>query len=88
MHRVFNIGSGKPSALIDFVNSAKKIYPDFNADIGPGLAHAGTGFNFYSVYNISRAKNELNYIPKYDIESGVAKYIETMEKLNIPANNN
>lgn len=84
IHRVFNIGSGVGSTLSDFAEAIKTVIPDFEADIGPGTDYASIG-NFYSIYDISRAKNELGYSPHYcNINDGVADYFDTMKKLNIP----
>jgi UDP-glucose 4-epimerase len=82
-HRVFNIGTGVGSTLLNFTNAVKKIFPEFEADIGPGLDYLGIGFNTYCIYDISRAKDELGYNPQYSIDDGVADYIQTMRKLNI-----
>ena len=40
-------------------------------------------YNTYCVYDISRAKKELGYEPRYDVEKGVADYIEMMGLLKI-----
>jgi len=82
-HRTFNIGTGVPSSLLDFAESVRKIYPDFEAEIGPGLDPIEIGFNCYNVYDISRAKGELGYRPQYNIDNGVADYIQAMRDLNI-----
>lgn len=83
-HKVYNIGTGKSFGLRDFVAAAKKHYPEFHAEIGPGLDHVGSGFITYSIYDISRAKEELGYNPQCDVETGVARYIEDMKRLKIP----
>lgn len=83
-HKIFNIGTGKAFGLRDFAAAAKKHYPEFQAEIGPGLDHVGSGFITYSIYDISRSKEELGYAPQCDVETGVARYIETMKRLNIP----
>jgi UDP-glucose 4-epimerase len=82
-HRVFNIGTQTGATLMDFARAAQKIFPAFNFDIGPGLDHAGIGFNFYSRYDISRAENELTFSPKYNLEEAVVNYVGTMRKLGI-----
>ena len=82
-HRTFNIGTGVGSTLLDFSDAAREVFPKFKANIGPGLDHACIGFNTCSVYDISRAKNELGFNPKYSIDDGVKDYIETMQRLNI-----
>ncbi len=82
-HNTFNIGTGIGSTLMDFAETTQKIFPTFNFDIGPGIDHTGIGFNFYSIYDISRARNELDFVPKYCIADAINNYIETMRKLNI-----
>jgi nucleoside-diphosphate-sugar epimerase len=34
-----------------------------------------------SVYDISRARDELGYAPQYDLERGIADYLESLERL-------
>jgi len=82
-HRVFNIGTGVGSTLIDFAQAAQNVFPAFEFDIGPGLDHAGIGFNFYSIYDISRGKNELGFTSQYTLEEAIKDYIDTMQRLDI-----
>jgi len=82
-HRVFNIGSGYGSTLLELANAVKKIYPKADIEIGPGLNFFKIDHNVYNVYDISRAKRELGFSPQYDIEDGVKDYIETLRRLNI-----
>ena len=35
------------------------------------------------VYDISRARNELGYAPQYDVEKGVADYLESLRRLGV-----
>jgi UDP-glucose 4-epimerase len=64
------------------VRVLKGIYGDIDISIGGGLDYMATG-KFYGVYDISRARNELGYVPQYDLESGIKDYIETMERLKL-----
>ena len=82
-HRVFNIGSGKGSTLVDFANAIKKIYPKAEIEIGAGLDFFNIGYNVYSVYDISRAKEELKFSPQFALEDGVMDYVETLSQLGI-----
>lgn len=82
-HRVFNIGSGKGYTLVDLANVLKKIYPNCQIEIGPGLDYMSAGVPYYCVFDISRAKEELGYEPRYSLEEMVKDYIETMEKMGI-----
>lgn len=82
-HQVFNIGSGIGSTLLDFAGAVKKVYPKADIEIGPGLDFFRIGFNVYSVYDISRAKEELGFSPQYNLERGVRDYVETLHQLEI-----
>jgi UDP-glucose 4-epimerase len=82
-HRIFNIGRGEGSTLLDFADAVKTIYPKANIEIGQGLDYLKIGYNTYSVYDISRAKKEFNFSPQYNIEKGVKDYVETLQQLNI-----
>jgi len=80
-HRIFNIGSGVGVTLVDLANAVRKLYPNADIQIGPGLDYLG--HNVYSVYDISRAREELGYTPQYTLEEGVRDYVAMMDKLNI-----
>jgi len=82
-HRIFNLGSGKGTTLLDFTDAVKKIYPKANIEIGPGLDYLMRKYGVYHIFDISRAKKELGFKPHYDLEEGVRDYIETMNLLKI-----
>jgi UDP-glucose 4-epimerase len=82
-HHQFNIGTGVGSSLFDVARAARMLYPDAKIEIGPGIDPFGIGFNVYSVYDISRAKNEIGFTPRYDVEKGIRDYVETMKRLGI-----
>ncbi len=81
-HRVFNIGSGEGYKLEDIANAIRKIYPEAVFDIGPGLDYIGFG-RAYCIFDISRARDELDYRPKFTLEDAVSDYVGTMKQLNI-----
>ncbi len=82
-HSVFNIGSGVGYTLLDLAYAVKKIYPKADIEIGPGLDYLMKGHKTYSVYDISRAQKELGFSPEYDLDKGVADYVEMMKRLKI-----
>ncbi len=83
--RIYNIGTGVGFTLKDIAKATKSLYPDFEYEIGPGLNYrrspepAGS----YSIYDISRAVNELNYKPTTNLEVGITRYVDTMKRLKI-----
>jgi nucleoside-diphosphate-sugar epimerase len=82
--RVFNIGTGVGKTLIDFSNAVKKIYPDADIRIGPGLDYLGIKYNTYCVFDISRARDELGFSPEFNLDRAVEDYVETMNRLGLP----
>ena len=77
--RVYNIGSGVGSSLGDIASAVKKLIPKAEIEIGPGDNFLGTPYPPHGVYDISRARTELGYAPEYDIERGVADYLESLK---------
>ncbi len=49
-------------------------------EVGPGM---GGPLEVCSILSIDRAKKELGYSPKYDLEAGVIDYVDTMRRLDI-----
>lgn len=82
-HSIFNIATGVGVTLLDFARVVQNLYPGAEIEIGPGLDFLMKSHNTYSVFDITRAKNELGFYPQYDIERGVADYIEMMHLLKI-----
>ncbi len=84
-HNVFNVGTGKGETLQHMIDILNKIFGELPITIGPGLnfqERPGKDL-LYSVFNIDRARKELGYSPRYDLEAGVRDYIEWMRRLDI-----
>ena len=79
--RVYNIGSGVGHTLRDFEAVLRRHFPKADIQIGPGLNFFGSAYPASSVYDISRARQELGYAPAYDLEAGIADYIETFRRI-------
>jgi UDP-glucose 4-epimerase len=78
---VYNIGTGIGLTLNDFARVIRKYLPDAKIDIGPGLNFLGMPYPASNVYDISRARNELGYQPEYDLERGIADYLDSLKRL-------
>jgi len=88
-YSVYNIASGRSCTVGDLVKIIKKILPQAEIEVGPGLldymgAPIGKGYKMpqKGALDITRAKQDLGYTPKYDLETGLKKYI-TWFKQNI-----
>lgn len=58
-------------------------FPAAKIDIGPGLDFLQMGVNYYSVLDIDRARQDYGYEPKFTLASGVAHYVEAMQRLGL-----
>ena len=70
-NQTFNITSGKSRSLNDLVNILKKYYPNLKINNSKKkLIRPKRG-----ALDISKAKKILKYQPKFNLESGIKKYI-------------
>uniref|UniRef100_UPI0013004277 NAD-dependent epimerase/dehydratase family protein n=1 Tax=Nocardia aurea TaxID=2144174 RepID=UPI0013004277 len=79
---VYNIGTGRPATLHDFATAVRTRFPQAAIDIGPGFEFLGIG-PVHCVMDISRAEQDLGYAPEYDLEAGVADYVDSLDKLGL-----
>ncbi len=82
-HRIFNIGTGKGESFHRLIEIVGNIFGGVDIEIGPGLNPLGTPESGYMVMNIDRARKELGFSPRYDLEAGIKDYIETLRRLDI-----
>lgn len=81
--RVFNVGRGEPSTMREFANAVRRVIPNATIEVGAGLDYYGSGIPYYSVYDISRARQQLAFTPRFDMEAGVRDYVDTMRRLGL-----
>ena len=82
-HSVYNIGAGRGATLVDFADAVTSVIPGADIEIGDGLDYLGMGVNYYCIFDLTRARTDLGYEPRFDIEAGVRDYIATMERLGL-----
>jgi UDP-glucose 4-epimerase len=83
--RVFNIGTGVGVTLKDVAAVLRRHLPNAVIEVGPGLNFLGLPYPMHGVYDISRARKELGYQPEYDLERGIADYLESLQRLKLQA---
>lgn len=76
-HSVFNIATGIPTSVGDVAKLAQK-YSRFhvNVELGPGQL-----MKRCEALDISRAKEELGFEPKFNLEVGIQKYADWLYKV-------
>jgi UDP-glucose 4-epimerase len=82
-HSVYNIASGEAHTLVEFADAVRAVVPGADIEIGPGLDFFDMGVNYYCCFDISRARADLGFAPRFSFEAGVRDYVETMQRLGL-----
>ena len=70
-HRIYNIGGGASVPNKDVIAAARKLKPDLDLKLQPGLSPAG---RTNVAMDMRRMKEDVGFEPEYDIERGLADY--------------
>jgi UDP-glucose 4-epimerase len=81
--RVYNIGSGVGFTLHDFAGVLRKRIPGADIRIGPGANFLGMPYPPHGIYDVTRARNELGFSPEYDLDRGIADYLDSLERMRL-----
>lgn len=79
--RVFNIGSGLPTSLGEFATAVRTLFPRADIEVGDGLDYWGMGKQYYSVLDVTRAREQLGFTPKFNLADGLRDYIGVLDRL-------
>jgi UDP-glucose 4-epimerase len=82
-HSVYNIASGEAHTLDEFADAVRTVVPGADIEIGPGLDFFDMGVNYYCRFDISRAREDLGFSPRFSFEAGVRDYVDTMRRLGL-----
>jgi UDP-glucose 4-epimerase len=76
-HRIYNISSDGPIKYREFAQAVKKAVPGTQISLQPGH---GSRRRPNAYMDVTRIKEETGYRPQYDLERGVAEYIDWLRK--------
>jgi UDP-glucose 4-epimerase len=79
----YNISRGIGTTLHDFADAVRRQIPTAQIEIGGGLDYHGLGASYCGIMDNARAREDLGFIPQFDLDRGVAHYVETMKKLQL-----
>ncbi len=79
----YNIASGQGRTLKDFSDAVSKAIPDADIAIGPGLDFFDMGVNYYAVFDTTRAREDLGFVPRFSLEESIRDYISIMQRLGL-----
>lgn len=77
-HRIYNLASGKAYTFGQTAEIVKELVPGASIEVGPGLLTYSMGQE--GAIDLSRAREDLGYTPKYDLRDGLKDYIEWYRK--------
>jgi UDP-glucose 4-epimerase len=80
---LYNISRGVGTTLHDFADAVRKVVPNAQIEIGGGLDYHGLGVSRSGLMDNSRARADLGFEPQFDLDRGVAHYVETLTRLKI-----
>jgi UDP-glucose 4-epimerase len=75
----YNIGAGVGLTPRDVADEVKRLIPEADIQIGPGLG--STDEPRAAVYDITRAQQDLGFYPQFTLRKSVVDYIETLRGL-------
>lgn len=78
----YHIATGASPSLREIVEIVKELVPGADLSIGPGPYDFGRGIATVrkGALDVSRARAELGYVPKYDIRAGIAANVEATRR--------
>ena len=80
-HTSYHFGTGNATSLIEFGHIVNELFPKAKIEIGKGLGYYGKGtIGIQCALDCTRAKNDLGFVPDYDLKSGVKDYVAWLEK--------
>ena len=81
--RIFNIGSGTMHSATQVAETVRKILPEADIEIGTGLsALEQSDMRARGTLDLTAARQQLKYEPRYSLEAGIRDYIEMYEAAN------
>jgi UDP-glucose 4-epimerase len=78
-YSAYNIGTGVGVTLKDFAGEVKRLIPQADIHIGPGLSVMDEPRA--SVFDISRAQQDLGFSPRFPTAKAVEDYVTTLKRL-------
>lgn len=78
-HTAYNIGSGTLATLKDFAREVRRVLPAADIEVGPGISEEWP--NDKCLYDISRARADLGFEPRFAIGAAVEDYIGLLQQI-------
>lgn len=80
--RVYQIGSGRLASLVDVAAAVRRHFPDADIQIGPGLDFKDLGRRTGCLFDLTRARTEIGYEPRFSLEAAVDDYLALLDRVD------
>ena len=77
----YNISNGRGYTLHELAAAVRRIRPDADIEISPGLNYMGWDTNYAGVLDNTRAREDLGFTPSFDLDAAIADYAARMKAL-------
>jgi len=78
-HSAYNIGTGVGATLKDFAEEVKRLIPQADIQVGPGLSVLNEPRA--AIFDIARARQDLGFSPRFPTAKAVEDYVTTLRRL-------
>lgn len=76
--QAYNISRNVGTTLHDFADAVRRAVPGARIKIGPGVDYHRLGVQYYGLMDNQRARDDLGFVPRYNLATGVAHYVQTL----------
>jgi UDP-glucose 4-epimerase len=81
----YNIGMGGVT-LKEIAAEVKGLIPSADIEVGPGLHYMAGPVHPYCVFDHSRAREDLGFVPQFTLPGAIADYLESLKRIHGAAN--
>jgi UDP-glucose 4-epimerase len=71
----YNVASGIGQTMRQYADAVRAALPDADIEIGPGVNPLGFDENRAAIFDITRARDDFGFMPRYGLRDGVADYV-------------
>lgn len=83
-YQEYNISRSVGTTLGQFADEVKRFLPEAEISIGPGLDFYEAGVKYAGVLDNRRAREDLGFIPRFDLSAAIEDYISQTRALGLP----
>jgi UDP-glucose 4-epimerase len=80
-YAAYNVSMGVGYTLKDMAEAVRRVIPGADISVGPGLQFLEGPY--HSIYDIKRAREDLNFVPEFNMETAIADYVETLKQPSV-----